>query len=42
MCCGGLGCGAAESIRARFGAVQSVAVVERTYSSFLGAAGVSV
>jgi glycosyltransferase involved in cell wall biosynthesis len=37
-----LGRGAAESIRARFGAAQSVAVVERTYSSFLGAAGVSV
>jgi starch synthase len=37
-----LGRGAAESIRARFGAAQSVAVVERTYRSFLGAAGLSV
>jgi hypothetical protein len=37
-----LGRCAAESIRARFGVAQSVAVVERTYSSFLSAAGASV
>jgi len=37
-----LGRSAAETIRARFGTAQSVAVMERTYTSFLGAAGKSV